>query len=189
MNSSADKPAYRAHLLGLRRQAAETHPEAGRTLAGIFPDAWFPESPSCIAGYWPLAGEMDPRPLMARLAASGHSLCLPVIAGDQQPLLFREWQPGDGLDRRAFGVREPLTCKPVCQPSLLLVPLLGCDRSGNRLGFGKGYYDYTLSALRATRPTRAIGLAFDCQMVADLPADGHDQPLDALVTESRFVVF
>ncbi|MFY0636549.1 5-formyltetrahydrofolate cyclo-ligase [Maricaulis maris] len=189
MISSADKPALRARLLDLRGKAAQAKPKAGALLAETFPGDWVPETSVCIAGYWPLAGEMDPRPLMARLATAGHSICLPVVVGDGQSLEFRSWQLGDALERKALGVMEPLSHQPVCQPSLLLVPLVGCDRSGNRLGYGKGYYDHTLSALRAARAIRAIGLAFDCQMVADLPADGHDQPLDALATESRFVVF
>lgn len=189
MNSPADKAVLRAHLLGLRRQASEAQPQAGAALAEAFPDAWVPETADCIAGYWPLAGEMDPRPLMARLAACGHSICLPVVIGDGEPLVFRAWQTGDQLERKGFGVMEPHARQSDCQPSLLLVPLLGCDRRGNRLGFGKGYYDYTLAALRATQPVRAVGLAFDCQVVADLPVQSHDQPLDALVTESRFVVF
>ncbi len=189
MNSPADKSALRAHLLGLRRRAAGEQRRAGAALAEAFPDAWVPENPACIAGYWPLADEMDPRPLMARFAAAGHAICLPVVVGDGEPLVFRAWQSDDQLERKGFGVMEPASGQAVCQPSLLLVPLLGCDRHGNRLGFGKGYYDYTLAALRARQPVRAVGLAFDCQVVTDLPAQDHDEPLDALVTESGFVDF
>jgi len=184
MNSTADKPALRHRLRRLRRDASFGRPDAGDALATRFPDAWAPERGALIAGYWPLVGEIDPRPLMTRLADTGARLCLPCVIGDKQPLQFREYLPGDRLENADFGVMQPEPTRPSFKPELVLVPLLGCDRRGNRLGFGKGYYDYTLAALRADGPVRAIGLAFACQVVAELPADRHDQALDGLVTEA-----
>ena len=88
-----------------------------------------------------------------------------------------------------MGVSEPLPGQRACRPVLILVPLVASDHQGNRLGFGKGYYDYTLAALRASGPTLAIGLAYDCQMVSKLPAQGHDEPLDGLVTDTAVCDF
>jgi 5-formyltetrahydrofolate cyclo-ligase len=171
-------------MLALRREASLASPGAGQALASRFPDQWVSSAGVAVAGYWPLAHEIDPRPLMHRLFAGGAMLCLPVVEGDGRPLAFRAYRPGDALEKRAMGVSEPLSGHPACRPVLVLVPLLACDHQGNRLGFGKGYYDYTLAALRASGPTLAIGLAHDCQMVANVPAQGHDEPLDGLVTDT-----
>ncbi|BDX00659.1 5-formyltetrahydrofolate cyclo-ligase [Maricaulis maris] len=186
---STDKPALRSRMLERRREAGLVSPDAGRALASRFPDHWLPSPGGVVAGYWPLAGEIDPRPLMERLVTGGARLCLPVVEGPGRPLTFRAYRKGDALERRGMGVFEPLSSQPECHPGLVLVPLLACDRAGNRLGFGKGYYDYTLAALRATGPILAIGLAFDCQMVAELPAQAHDEPLDGLVTDAEVYDF
>ncbi len=171
-------------MLALRREAGLASPGAGQALASRFPDQWVPSAGVVVAGYWPLGREIDPRPLMQRLFAGGARLCLPVVEGARRPLTFRAYREGDALERRAMGVSEPLPGQRACRPVLILVPLVACDHQGNRLGFGKGYYDYTLAALRASGPTLAIGLAYDCQMVAKLPAQGHDEPLDGLVTDT-----
>jgi 5-formyltetrahydrofolate cyclo-ligase len=184
MTLPADKPALRSRMVGLRRRAAERSPRAGDALARHFPDAWLPEAGSPVAGYWPLAGEIDPRPLMTCLSERGHPLCLPVVQGHGRPLVFRSWKNGDALERRGMGVMEPRHDQDKVLPRLVLVPLLACDQSGNRLGFGKGYYDYTLAALRENGAVRAIGLAFDCQVLATIPAQRHDQPLNGVVTQS-----
>lgn len=184
MTSPADKSGLRTQMLALRREAANLLPDAGDHLAGNFPDDWLPPAGRPVAGYWPLAGEIDPRPLMNWFAARGHPVCLPVVQGEARPLMFRAWATGDPLDRQSLGVMEPNDDQPECVPELVLVPLLACDRSGNRLGFGKGFYDYTLAGLRATGSVRAVGLAFDCQLVATIPAQRHDQALDGVVTQS-----
>ncbi|WP_417478926.1 5-formyltetrahydrofolate cyclo-ligase [Maricaulis maris] len=189
MTSPADKPALRSRMIELRRMAAERLPAAGDELARTFPEAWLPAAGEPVAGYWPLDSELDPRPLMKRLSDLGHSLCLPVVQGHGLPLVFRGWADGDALECRAMGVMEPRDDRPALRPGLVLVPLLACDRSGNRLGFGKGYYDYTLAALRAAGQVRAVGLAFDCQVLATLPAERHDQALDGVATQSGFMSF
>ncbi|WP_323761768.1 5-formyltetrahydrofolate cyclo-ligase [Maricaulis sp.] len=189
MISPADKPALRSRMLGLRREAARQWPAAGEHLARNFPDDWLPAAGTPVAGYWPLDGEIDPRPLMRRLAARGHPLCLPVVQGQGRPLVFRAWTDGDALLPGGLGVMEPLADRSPLKPGLVLVPLLACDGSGNRLGFGKGYYDFTLAGLRAAGPVRAIGLSFESQLLAVIPAQAHDQPLDGLVTESRALDF
>ncbi|WP_417486183.1 5-formyltetrahydrofolate cyclo-ligase, partial [Maricaulis sp.] len=177
MTFPADKPALRSRMIGLRRRAAESLPAAGDDLARNFPDAWLPAAGAPVAGYWPLSGEIDPRPLMKRLCDLEHPLCLPVVQGHGQPLVFRSWAEGEGLERRGMGVMEPREEQPALRPELVLVPMLACDRAGNRLGFGKGYYDYTLAGLRAEAGVRAVGLAFDCQVGGGIPAGRHEQAL------------
>ncbi|OIQ92780.1 putative 5-formyltetrahydrofolate cyclo-ligase [mine drainage metagenome] len=138
-----------------------------------------------VAGYWPLGDEADPRPLLAALAEAGAALCLPVVAGRGLPLLFRRWAPGQALETGPHGTRHPAAGAQTLAPTLVLVPLLAFDGDGGRLGYGGGFYDRTLAALRAADPAvRALGLAFAAQKVDKLPLDRFDQRLDLIVTET-----
>lgn len=136
-----------------------------------------------ISAYAPVGGEADPMPLFEALAARGHPTGLPVTPRERTPLLFRSWWPEDELVPARFGLREPLPSAPEFEPDILLVPLLAFDKAGHRLGYGAGYYDRTLRALRARRPTLAIGIAYAGQEVGALPAEPHDEKLDWVVTE------
>jgi 5-formyltetrahydrofolate cyclo-ligase len=138
------------------------------------------------AAYWPIRGEADPLPLLSQLAAAGVTTALPVVAGRGQPLIFRQWRPGDRLVTGPIGLREPAAESPASNPDLLFVPLAAFDRTGHRVGYGAGYYDATLAALAATRPL-AIGLAFSEQEVALIPAEAHDHPLAFVITERETI--
>ena len=107
--------------------------------------------------------------------------------GSGLPLSFHVKPPREMLVKSAFGVLEPPPEAPVIEPDILLVPLLGFDRRGYRLGYGAGHYDRTLATLRARRPILAVGLAWACQEVDLIPADGFDQPLDWVVTENEAI--
>jgi 5-formyltetrahydrofolate cyclo-ligase len=137
-----------------------------------------------VSGYWPLAGEFDPRPAMQRLAGLGHPLALPRVQGWGRPLAFHAWRPGDPLLAGPFQVMEPSPDAPMVNPRILVVPLLAFDRAGRRLGYGAGYYDMVLRDLRARSPAPfAIGVAFAAQEVDEVPTGPRDQMLDAVVTE------
>ena len=136
------------------------------------------------AGYAPIGSELDPGPLLRHLDALGLRLALPVTENRRGPLTFRSWRWGGSLEPGAFGVQVPPPGNEVVVPELLLVPLLAYDMAGHRLGYGAGYYDRTLAALRAARPVVAIGLAFHGQRVATLPVTAQDQALDWVVTEA-----
>ena len=131
-----------------------------------------------IAGFWPIGTEIDIRPLLHALHASGQPILLPVTPPRGQPLTFRGWRPGDALRPERFGTVRPVGEPGV--PDLLLVPLLAWDGQGRRLGYGGGYYDRTLAGLPGCR---AIGCAYAAQRMAEVPADEHDVPLDAVATE------
>lgn len=139
-----------------------------------------------VAGYLGIGSELDPRPLLERLA-SRRTVSLPVASKDA-PLAFRRWAPGDPLATGGFKVPEPVGGEVVA-PDVLLVPLLAFDRSGGRLGYGGGHYDRTLADLRATKPVFALGLAFAAQEVAACPRGRYDEPLNALVTERETLFF
>jgi len=136
-----------------------------------------------VSGYWPARSELDIRPLMAKLHQSGHAIGLPVVVARGRPLVFRRWQPGAALEEKPFGLCEPPASAAEVVPDVLLVPLLACDREGYRIGYGGGYYDLTLRALRARQEVLAIGVGYAAQRIERLPHDGHDERLDWLVTE------
>ncbi len=160
---------------------------AGERLGENFRRAITPAANAVASGYWPMEGEMDPRALMADLAARGHPLGLPVVQGRGKPLLFRAWRKGDAMVPGSLGIPAPGPDAAVLTPSLLLVPLLAFDREGFRLGHGAGYYDMTLAGLRAAGPVLAVGIAYAGQEVARVPREAHDQPLDWVVTEGEAI--
>lgn len=178
------KKAARAGQAQVRRLAHD--PAAAVALAAHAPRLGLVAG-VVVAGYWPLGDEIDPRPLMAALAGVGCRLALPVVVGRAAPLQFRAWAEGDVLEAGPHGTAHPPQTAPRLRPDVLLVPLLGFDRGGWRLGYGGGYYDRTLESLRENAQVRAIGLAFAAQEMAAVPRDGHDQPLDAIATERELI--
>ncbi len=142
-----------------------------------------------VAGYLPLQSEIDARPLMRALADAGHELALPCIKRKTHPLEFRRYGFGDKLRGGAYNTREPLRSAELVEPDIVLLPLLAFARNGMRLGYGGGFYDRTLAALRSKKPIFACGLAFAGQEVPVLPTDEFDQKLDGVLTENEFRVF
>lgn len=178
----------------LRRQLAARRAavHAAQPLAGLVLSGWYPRiegPPGVVSGYWPFRSEIDPRPLMARFARAGWRVALPVTParGMEAPLTFRLWDPAAEMTTHSFGMSEPHPGAEAVRPDVVLVPLLAFDRAGHRLGYGAGHYDRTLERLRAAGPVRAVGLAYAGQEVDALPAEPHDQPLDAILTERQFL--
>ena len=185
-----DKASLRAEMAQRRAAAHAANPLAGMTLAARWPRAALPPPGAVVSAYWPFRHEIDPRPLMKRLAALGYVLALPMTPekGSRDPLHFSRWSTDVVLTPRSFGVHEPASDAEHLTPDLLLVPLLAFDRRGGRLGYGAGHYDRTLKGLRAANPrVRAIGVAFAAQEVEHLPTEPHDQPLDAVLTERAYI--
>jgi 5-formyltetrahydrofolate cyclo-ligase len=140
-----------------------------------------------VSGFMPLQSEINPLPLMQKLAAAGVRLALPAIAGRGQPLIMRAWTFGAPLDRGQWGIREPKPEAPQLEPDILLVPLLAFDRAGHRIGYGAGYYDMTIAALRARKPVMAVGIAFAAQEVEKIPTTPRDARLDLVLTEREVI--
>lgn len=138
-----------------------------------------------IGFYWPAPGELDCRPAMCWLHQQRREIFLPVVAADQQSLLFHQWLPRNSLrhNRLALEPNEHTCRRPASALDVLYIPLLGFDKTGARLGQGGGFYDRTLAEL--PRSTSVVGLAYDCQEVEKIPTEPHDQRLDLILTESR----
>jgi 5-formyltetrahydrofolate cyclo-ligase len=164
-----------------RQQAAET------VAARAFPVAIAPGT--IVAGFMPMKSEINPLPLLRALVGAGARLALPVVVGQGKPLIMRAWAFDAPLIAGVWGIREPEPAAPAVAPDILIVPLLAFDRAGHRVGYGAGYYDRTIAALRAEQPVLAIGLAFAAQEIAAVPATPHDAPLDLVLTEREVIDF
>jgi 5-formyltetrahydrofolate cyclo-ligase len=185
-SAASAKTLLRASLRGLRRTFALETPDAADRAAARLPAARL-ASAVIAAGYRAQGFEMDPSPLMGRLADAGARLALPAASRDDAPLVFRAFAFGDSLAPDAFGVASPLPQAPEVFPDLVITPLLAFDRYGGRIGQGGGHYDRTLAALRARGPVFVLGLAYAGQEVARLPMEPHDERLDAILTEKAYI--
>src|SRR3982075_1729162 len=171
----------RRDALGADMRAAAAQAIAARP----FP---MPVPPGAIvSGFMPLKSEINPLPLMRALAEAGAKLALPVVAGKGKPLTMRAFTFGDVLASGVWGIREPKPEAPEVFPDILLVPLLAFDRSGHRIGYGAGYYDMTITALRARKSVAAVGIAFAAQEVAQVPSTPRDARLDLVLTEHEII--
>ena len=142
-----------------------------------------------VSGFMPMKTEINPLPLLRKLADAGAQLALPAIAGRGKPLIMRAWKFGDPFKAGQWGIREPVPEAPEVKPDILIVPLAAFDRAGHRIGYGAGYYDMTINALRATKKVIAIGIAFAAQEIPKVPATEHDAPLDLVLTEREVIDF
>ena len=140
-----------------------------------------------VSGFMPLKSEINPLPLMRKLADAGARLALPVVIGLGKPLIMRSWQWGEPLVPGVWGIRQPPPTVPELQPDVLLVPLLAFDRRGHRIGYGAGYYDLTIAQLRAKKPIAAVGIAFAVQEVESLPRTAFYARLDLVLTENETI--
>ena len=142
-----------------------------------------------VSGFMPMKTEINPLPLLRKLVDAGVQLALPCIAGRGKPLIMRAWKFGDPFKAGQWGIREPVPEAPEVEPDILIVPLAAFDRAGHRIGYGAGYYDMTINALRATKKVIAIGIAFAAQEIPKVPATEHDAPLDLVLTEREVIDF
>lgn len=180
------KPQLR-QTAGVLRCAAARHlgAQAGRAISRRILESVPLRGQEVVAGYWPVRCEADPLPAMMALCSLGHRLALPVVEGKDRPLAFREWQPGQPLERGAYDIPSPGMSAVRVTPTLLLVPGLWFDRAGGRLGYGGGYYDRTLEQLRAGRQPRAVGIGYEATFGGHLDRAPHDAAMDFIVTERR----
>lgn len=172
----------RARAVAMARRAGQD-PALGAELARHVLSEMPPAAGAAVAGFWPLEGEIDIRPLLEALHARGHPILLPETPKRGNPLIFRHWYPGAPMVRERFGTLRPEG--EVGVPAVLFVPLLAFDRTGRRLGYGGGYYDRTLAGLAGAV---AIGCAFAAQELDEVPAGDYDARLAAIATERGMIV-
>nr|WP_294577862.1 5-formyltetrahydrofolate cyclo-ligase [uncultured Rhodopila sp.] len=175
------RKAKRPELIGRRLALTAAERAAASDRIAIRLKALLAAAPSRLMGfYWPFKGEYDPRPLVRDLHAAGAALALPVVIGKAQPLEFRPWWPGAPMARGVWDIPVPAGGDPV-RPDTLLVPLVGFDGGGYRLGYGGGFYDRTIAAM-APRP-RTIGVGFACARLRTVHPQPYDMRMDHIVTD------
>lgn len=193
MDVPAQRRALRQQLADRRRAlppAARLAAAQGlrRTLEKL--PEYFTDSP--VAGYWASHGELPLNLVIPPLSARGQQFLLPVTTADKH-LLFAPWRSGDPVQPNRFGIPEPVTPSTWMTPAqleLVLVPLLGFDRRGHRLGFGGGYYDRSFAFLKAgARPREPllVGIAYAFQEVPQLQPAAWDIALDFIATEQELI--
>jgi 5-formyltetrahydrofolate cyclo-ligase len=133
-----------------------------------------------VAFCWPYQNEYDARFIAHKLREHGATTALPVVTAPRTPLVFREWHPGGKFARGVYGIPYPVE-GPEVQPVSVLLPMLGFDDQGFRLGYGGGFFDRTLAML-APRPL-VIGIAYENAHLDTIHPQPHDIPVDAVVTE------
>ena len=185
--TDSPKARLREQALALRDAlpASERAAAASTIAARPFPVKVDPGT--VVSGFSPMKSEINPIPLMRRLADAGANLALPTIAGRGNPLTMRAWAFGEPLNSGQWGIREPFPDARVVDPDILIVPLAAFDRAGHRIGYGAGYYDMTINALRAKKPVVAIGIAFAAQEIPLVPATERDARLDLVLTEREVI--
>lgn len=190
MSSREAKAQLRETVLA-RRDALGADERAAMSLAACHhgePHVGFAPG-TVVSGFLPIRSEIDIFPLMQALAERGARLCLPAVL-DRQTIVFRAFNPGDALVSTGFGTSGPGSDAEILDPEILLMPLAAYDRDGNRIGYGAGHYDRAIARLLARGMTpRLIGFAFSLQEVDHVPAEVHDRPLDAIVTEKGYFEF
>lgn len=180
---SNPKTLIREKMKGERRAAAALRPDAAKHAARHFMNAFAVAPGACVALYHPIHDELDTGPLADALAEKGVQIALPAVIGIKQPLIFRVYAPGDALYAGAYGAKVPADSAEDVRPQIIVAPLLAFTKHGGRLGYGGGYYDRTLKALRAQGDVTAVGYGYGAQEVDALPLSRLDQPLDWIVTE------
>lgn len=168
----SSKSDLRRRMRAHRQALAASNGDAAERAAAAAPSSLF-ASVAFVASYLPMGSEIDPGPLARRFAETGATLLAPVVAARGAPLIFREAGP-------VAAERDP---------QVIIVPLLAFDAGGWRIGYGGGYFDRTLAALRARTAVLAVGLAFAGQEVDSVPHEAHDQKLDAVLTELGYRSF
>jgi 5-formyltetrahydrofolate cyclo-ligase len=174
------KAILRGHMMEIRTEAAARDPDAPDRLAARFPMKLFDRYGPVVSGYLAIGDELDPAPLLARLAASGARIVLPRVESDGA-MTFRD-ATRVTLEKGPFGLTQPSSAAEIVRPNLVLTPLLAFDARGRRLGYGKGHYDRAIAALRSTGRVFYLGIAYAQQQADVIPVDRHDLLLDWVET-------
>lgn len=182
----------KAHLRGTVRVLRDAMPHVERAVlseqaAHRLIDHLGDVKDQIIGLFWPIRSEIDSLALVDPLRKKGARLALPATLGTSE-MAFREWLPDCPMVDGGYGTFAPDTSAPVVVPQTLVMPLLGFDGNGNRLGYGAGFYDrYIGELIKVEQKPRMIGFAFSLQKLDKVPVGLYDLPLDMIVTETGII--
>lgn len=181
------KAELRKRLRGVRRTAPlEACQERSRAIVERLAQLEVVAAASRVALFWPIVArhEVDLRDLDARLRARGAAVAYPAIDPDTGDMTFRFVEAPLELEERGYGFREPSAAAPEATTlDVIVVPAIGVDPSGHRIGYGAGYYDRTLP--RFAPPAVSVVVAYDWQLLAEVPFTEHDVRCGWVVTDTR----
>ncbi|TCK23233.1 5-formyltetrahydrofolate cyclo-ligase [Ancylobacter aquaticus] len=191
-DAQLDKASLRTVALARRAALAGPAREVAAEAAALHAMQWLGEvKGEVVSVFAPIGGEIATDPLVRRLREAGAAVALPIVLDVGKPLLFRLWEPGAELVPSVgpgrISIPAPPEGAPAVSPDVLVVPLAAFDARGNRLGYGAGFYDRTLCLLRRAKRIEALGYAFAVQQLAAVPAEPHDERLDAIATDAGIV--
>jgi len=185
---AAAKQEARKKASSLRQKLAQNNADSAVHLAAHADDLVARYGTGSYAGYHAIHSELSPALLLHALTDRGVPTALPVTPEAGKPLQFLDWRPGDRLVDGRFGTKQPAAGAAPVRPHVVLVPLLAFDLAGWRLGYGGGYYDRSIAALRNDgMPVVAIGVGYDGQRVDKVPVGPYDMPLDAVLTPTGLI--
>lgn len=183
-----EKQAIRERALKFREEL-KPHPDMADDAAANFLQSVKILPEQKIAVYFPLGRELDTLPLIEELWARGNMCLLPVFDKEEREMKFAKWGKDTKLSPASFDIPMP-DAPEFHDPDIVVVPIVAFDQKGNRVGFGKGYYDATLKVLRERSQVLAVGYAYAEQAVLmKLPTEDHDEKLDMVVTPQRVFDF
>lgn len=179
---AAWRKGERARLIAARMaMPAGAHRAASAAIARLLSAHFMPANPGIVGCYWPFRREFNCLSVMRRIVSVGGEVALPVVIRPRHPLEFRRWTPQAEMAAGVWDIPHPAHGPPV-HPTTLLVPLVGFDEGGYRLGYGGGFYDRTLAALPHRPETWGVG--FELGRLETIYPQDHDVPLDHIVTEA-----
>jgi 5-formyltetrahydrofolate cyclo-ligase len=175
------RKAERARLIEARMALPlDEHRAASAAITAALMERSPPSGFSSLGCYWPYRREYDCIPLMRQVVEAGGQAALPVVIEKNRPLEFRPWTPQTRMEAGVWNILHPAE-GPAVQPSALLIPLVGFDAAGFRLGYGAGYYDRTIATFAS--PPLKIGVGFELSRLKTIHPQAHDIPMDYIVTE------
>lgn len=179
------RKAERARLIEARMALPlDEHKAASEAISACLMERFPPSGFRSIGCYWPFRREYDCIPLMRQVIAAGGQVALPVVIEKNQPLVFRPWTPTTKMEAGVWNILHPAE-GPSVQPAALLIPLVGFDLEGYRLGYGAGFYDRTIATFAS--PPLKIGVGFELSRMATIQPQMHDIPMDYIVTEKGLI--
>lgn len=181
-NLSEWKKHQRKRLISARENIPEkTHWEWSQAISGNLMQK-LPNPQKMIIGiYCPLRGEYDPRSIARYLIQNGATLALPEIIGKDTPLCFREWSIDTPMKKGAYDIPIPVDTQ-IVRPDAVIIPMVGFDQRGYRLGYGSGFFDRTLASYQ--RQPLSLGVAFEMQRLEDTYPQAHDIAMHYVITEA-----
>lgn len=183
-----DKVELRREMRARRKAWVEQLGEDGAIKAALRLKTLVMGEPRIMASIWggynAVGAELDPLAITATARWTGALSTRPWFADRSSEMLFREMGP---TESGPFGIPQPDATNPLLDPDIVLVPLVAVDMRGNRLGQGGGHYDRALRRLRQKGKVKAVGIAWECQIVEELPVEPWDEQLDFIVTPDRLI--